>query len=136
MVSFTSEPYSTYLPPILKLKSLCLLPRWRQRAERRRLEERAVGLRPPLFPGIGFPGPAPPGFRMPSNIVGGDYDRHPFIGQGGLGPFPPGRPLGGRSGGGIMPQLNNGGFVGGQPGLGTRLPGQLRGDAAGGPFYM
>ena len=37
----------------------------------------------PFFRGRGgFPAPPPPGFMMPSNVIGGDYDRLPGIGQG------------------------------------------------------
>lgn len=97
---------------------------WRRRAERRRLEDQAMRIRPrartdPFFRG---PAPAPPGFRMPSNIIGGDYDRLPMLGQG------VGFPLlgsGGSGGGGIFGGGGNhwgGGLPGGPPGGGGMGP--------------
>ena len=101
--------------------------RWRRRAERRRLEDQAIRLRPrmdPFFRGGGGPGPAPPGFVMPGNIIGGDYDRLPMLGQGVGFPL-----LGGSGGGGGAFGGGGGSRWGGPPG------GPLGGGGGGmGPF--
>ena len=91
-----------------------------------------------------FPAPPPPGFMMPANIIGGDYDRLPGFGQGVV-TFPSQhfgsgglRPLG--IGGSVSGGLDHS-FIGGPLGgmgaggsLGPRpfmIPGHLSGGPSG-----